>query len=127
MLHDWTLEDCLEGGRYLAVTAKVQRPGLYLLSNASGTECWFELEDGRAFTYRQCDFEYTLELLNSEKINARQAAALREIVAQRLATKEQRALLTRYDENLELTIIGRNARRSMLRLRAFKLSRSARQ
>lgn len=124
MLHEWTLDDCLEGGRYPAVVPKIHRAGIYFVRRAGGSpECWFELADGRAFEYSVESFVYELELLNASRLNARQGAALRELVAQRLATKEQLKLLHRYDENQDIARSRLNAQRAVLRIREFKRNR----
>jgi len=117
---EWTLEDCLEGGRYTAVIPKFNRAGIYLKREKEKTECWFELGDGRAFSYPVDQFEYEMSLLDVERINHRQAAALKEIVAQRLATKEQAELLRTYDAKQELNGLVRNTMRIRKRLNAFQ-------
>ena len=69
------------------------RPGRYKCS-LYGRLPWLELEDGRAFFEpRTDDFDFALRLLDAERLNHRQIAALQHIADQRLATKEQRDLL----------------------------------
>ena len=107
MLWDDALEDCLESGRYPAALPLFYRPGIYL----EGTACWFELADGNAFCYPRETFMHTLARLEAERLNARQVAALADIVAQRLATKQQRELLQMCRHVADLRETSRNAGR----------------
>lgn len=89
-----TLEEYAEKGR--EIEPLLHRPGRYYLrpSHKGGTGlCWFELPNGRAFKASSKHFLYDLALLDVEHYNQRQVDALQAVVAQKLATPEQRKLL----------------------------------
>ena len=87
-LSHWT-----QGG-HLLTTPKFFRPGLYL----HGNECWMELPDGIAVTCSRGAFLFELRMHHAGELNHRQAAALEAIVEARLATREQKKMLTDYQE-----------------------------
>lgn len=89
MHYERTLRSCVDDGKdYVRVQPVIGKEGIYM----TNTSCWFECEFG-AWTYPRRIFQYELSLHNASELNARQVAALQEIVAQRLSTKEQRTLL----------------------------------
>lgn len=104
-------EKCLAGCEPIA--ALVHHHGIFKM----GKRCWFELPDGRSFKYRAADFDYRMELLNAERYNAAQIAAMREAVRQRVATKEQASLVRLSAELDVLRGIGRSAKLSVARFR----------
>jgi len=76
------LECCKE------IPPKFNRDGYYCEVN----NAWFEI-DGKAYSTLAESFHYTLDLLEAEKLNARQVEALQQIFDQKLATKSQRKKL----------------------------------
>lgn len=111
MTEDWMREDLLGNERYRPVTARFHRPGIY----RHGKDCWFELDDGRAFTFPRADFDFSMTLLDVERLSARQIQALRAIVAQKLATRTQRDLLYHCDCAREVRETYRGARKVAMR------------
>lgn len=109
-----SLEDCLAHGPYKKVAPRFNRPGIY----REGASCWFELPDGRAFTFRREDFDFKLAILNAERISRRQAAALAAVVVHRLASPEQETMLRAYRDMMEVRETGRRARKHVLGLRS---------
>lgn len=101
-------QDCLS--RYKTYEPVMNRPGRYKL----GKKCWFEV-DGRA--YADDMFNYDLDILNAERYNARQVLALESVVAQKLATREQRKLLDSCHQITWLRRIRLNSYRSYLSLK----------
>lgn len=106
----WHADEVTAEGRYQPMAPRFNRPGRYL----EGADCWFELQDGRAFTYPQEDFLFALKMRDAERISERQAEALAAIVAQRLATAEQRAMLWAYRDMMAIRETGRSARKRMI-------------
>lgn len=104
------LADCLAGGHYPAVLPRYHRPGLYL----QGKDCWFEIQDGRAFCFPRHTFCYQLALLDAERLTIRQAAALAEVVRLKLATRAQRQLLYRYQDAMAVRQTYRSSRKHCL-------------
>lgn len=91
----------------------LNRPGRYL----RGGWAWFELEDGRAFSYPSNAVKYELGLLEAEGVTEPQVAALREVARQKLATKKQKEILQRQDEAARRRENARQARLFMLRFK----------
>ena len=121
-LHKWMmfgrmLEQCVAYDQiYAPVEPVYNRPGIYL----HGNKCWFEVKDGRAWTYPKETFLREIRLLDIERLNHRQIAALSAIVQNKLATPEQRELLY-YAEYLQsLRYISLNGYRSRIRLAEHK-------
>lgn len=110
MCDEDSLADCLDSDRYAEVAPQFNRPGLYL----SEGRCWFELATGKAYAYPVEYFEYSLALLDAQRLTVRQAAALEEMVKQRLATKVQRQLLQHYKEAMEIRNTYRQSRKAFL-------------
>jgi hypothetical protein len=108
MKHTPSLEKCIYYKTHLPTTPKFNRPGMYL----KGKDCWFETLDGRAFIYDEYQFKYGLSLLDVEKYNARQVAALKSVCDEHVATKEQR---TTYALCVEIMKIHTNRRLLMFR------------
>lgn len=106
MTNDELLADCLEGDAYPTVAPRFNRAGLYL----EGPECWFELNDGRAFRYPRSTFLYELALREAERLTIRQADALAAVVRLKLATREQCQLLRHYQDAMESRRIYRSSR-----------------
>lgn len=100
-------------GRYQPTMPVFNRPGVYMFGGAS----WFERENGTAYIYDPSSFNYSMAMLNIERLNARQGQALADIVAQGLATKEQQSLLHRLCDFNALRSTHRNSMRSVLRMR----------
>lgn len=88
------------------------RPGIYL----RGEECWYETPQGRAFTYDPAQFRHTLSLLDAERLNLRQVAALTEFCNQGLANKDQWKLYHLCNNVIELRITARQCRLDLMRL-----------
>lgn len=101
------LEDCLEGGRYMPTPPRYKRPGIYL----DGDACWFEVSATEAYSYPKEDFVYKLNVLNALRLNEHQAQSLKSVIAQKLASKEQRNLFHFYRDGLEIRKTGRMARK----------------
>lgn len=110
MCWESALEDCLESGRYPPVPARFHRPGIYL----EGTQCWFELENGSAYSYPVASFQYELKLKTALDLNPWQVSALQQIVAARLATRTQRELLRHYRDAMEIRQVGRSSSKQMM-------------
>lgn len=111
MEHTWLLEDALESDRYVGTAPRYHRPGIYLL----GDQCWFELADGRAFTYEAPMFRYTLSLLVAADLTEAQAAALGAMARAKLATKAQLAKLRAYQDAYSCRAVYRNSRKTAMR------------
>lgn len=93
-LHKKTLEDCLTHSKeHQPIPPIYNRPGIYLLNTNNQHKCWMELPDGRAFTYSEKFFKYELNLLHAREYNHRHLQALKNLVVEGLATKQQRQLL----------------------------------
>lgn len=110
MCWESALEDCLESGRYPPVPARFRRPGIYL----EGSQCWFELDNGSAYSYPVATFQYQLKLQSALDLNPRQVSALGQIVEARLATRVQRELLRHYRDAMEIRQVGRSSRKHMM-------------
>lgn len=111
MTHANLLEDCLADGRYCPVEVRFKRPGIYL----EGDSCWFELDAERAYTYDKSYFTYTIELYEAMRLTVKQAAALKQIIELKLATRKQRELHCRYREAMEGRNVYRMSRKVSLR------------
>lgn len=124
---DWLLDSTLKN--YEAIEPILRRPGVYLqraVLTGKWGECrtlwsakraWFELLDGRAFLMKSRDVEYELALADASRLNARQVAALKEVIAQRLATRQQAALYRLACDYASICETGRSARRHVLRFK----------
>ena len=117
MMGDRMLEQCVAYDQiYVPVEPVFHRPGIYL----HGDKCWFEVKDGRAWSYPKETFLREICLLDVEQLNHRQIAALSAIVVNKLATPEQRKLLY-YAEYLQsLRYIRLSGYRSRVRLAEHK-------
>ncbi|WP_150126454.1 hypothetical protein [Burkholderia cenocepacia] len=111
MCWEHTLESCLESDMYSVVAARFHRPGIYL----EGERCWFELDDGRAYSYPADTFRYSLKLHDGLRLDPQQVLALEAIVAARLATREQREMLINHQNAIETRRVYRDAQRHMMR------------
>ena len=117
---DFTLENCLEGGRYTPVPVRFNRPGIYL----EGTLSWFELENGCAYSYPTDQFQYTLKMHDALRLDPQQVRALKDIVAARLASRRQRELLTNHLNAMATREVYRNSRKHALRFLNSRPNRS---
>lgn len=89
------------------------KPGIYLY----GDKCWFELPNGKSYLYSKEIFEYVLKMEEVKKLNQYQIEALRNIVKQKLATKEQRNLLYHYECMMMTRKTKRNTKLMMSKLK----------
>lgn len=116
------LEDTLY--HYVQTAPVFGRPGRYWWkARPKALACWFEMEDGRAFLYSAESFEYDLRHLNASRFNSRQVEALSQVVAQKVATREQVRLWQACMGVVSQRKSSRSARRSYLdwRKRAAEL------
>ncbi len=86
------LEYNIKIGTFDQVPAVFNRPGIYL----QGEKCWFEVPDGRAFTYSKNMFQYDIDLLEVEEVPKRVIEALSKLRHTRYITKDQRKILHLY-------------------------------
>lgn len=112
MENPFFLEDCLAGGRYKPTPPRFMRPGIYV----DGAACWFEVSATEAYTYPKEDFVYKLNVLNALRLNEHQARALSSVIAQKMASKEQRSLYRFYRDGMEIRNTGRMARKYRLEI-----------
>ncbi len=73
---------------YKEITPRFNRPGVYLANH----HCWFEMADGRAYEYREADFNRDLLYFTASELNHWQGEALKAIMEQKLATGRQKNL-----------------------------------
>lgn len=95
MLED-LIEDSLSSDPYLEIEPVVHRNGIF----KQGKKCWFEV-DGRAYTYRADMFDFELGLLNVPALAPSQIKALKMVIDNKLASKEQKKLYETICYNLE--------------------------
>lgn len=93
MASAFMLEDVLESSAkdHSPIPPRFNRPGLYC--DRLNKFAWFEVSDGRAFTYSVSTFEYLLKTKHGAELSAEKIDALARIVAVRLASKAQREIL----------------------------------
>jgi hypothetical protein len=107
----------MEQEYHIPVRPRYNRPGLYIW----GEQSWVELPDGRAFVWSsgQAKLELeTLEVYNS--YNQKQIDAIREAIAQRIASKKQHRIAYVYNHALCLQNIGREHMKRSLRRKRFE-------
>ena len=114
MQQEHMLQDCINfsHARYLPTVSRFNREGIYL----EGDKCWFELADGRAYTYPASTFKYKLESIDILRLNTRQVLALETIVKQKLATRKQQHMLSMYNNSMATRATGRSARMQVRRV-----------
>jgi hypothetical protein len=122
MLHDGEFDTLLGSARYPATDPVFNRNGIYLDKD----RCWCEV-NGKAYQYDAKMFKYELRLLDVERYNVHDLAALRTICATKLATKDQRQLywdirnmLDARDAYRRGAMLGKRCRK---RFRKFKADR----
>ena len=102
----------LDPTNYRKIEPIMQRDGVYLATDGSLEleSCWFEV-NGEAYTYPAEQFRYTLDILDTwQRYNHRQIDALKQIINQKLATKQQRILWWRWRDAQKIRQSGREAR-----------------
>jgi uncharacterized protein (DUF1684 family) len=115
----WMREETLK--HYEPCEAFIGVPGVYRTLGA----CWFELSDGRAFKYKVGQFDYEIACLHARELNHRQVAALKELIVQRLATKQQKKLHYHAVCAAETRDVWRRARMAFLRFKEEYLDAKA--
>lgn len=88
------------------------RPGYYYKRKEN--ICWFENSEGKAFKYNIEEFKYTISLYDVEKYNNKQYNALKLIIEQKLATKEQKRLFYLITEVFNLKQIEYSSKKAFL-------------
>lgn len=126
MCYEITREDCLESDEYQPFPVRFNRPGIYLETSGKEAVCWFELDNGCAYSYPVATFQYTLKLHNAWHLNQQQVVALQAIVATRLATRSQRELLRNYLDAWSTRAVYRNSRKHMLRFESLRKAKHSR-
>lgn len=104
MTSSWMCEETLKHYKPLPAYSP-RRPGIYLC----GSQSMFVLEDGRAFEYDSKQFRYELAVMQAGELDHRKVQALAAVVAQRMATKQQRELLRKCQDAAALREVARSA------------------
>ena len=92
------------------------RPGRYLKRMGRGKACcWFELPDGRAFETSAAQFRFELEGMEASELDQNKIAAIKHVVDQGMATKEQARLLYMWRHQQDIRRILQDGQRTRLR------------
>ncbi len=109
-------EECLADAYYQKSIPIFNRPGKYL----QGDICWFELGDGRAFTYNREYFEYELGLLKSSELLQEEILALGLMINTKIITKKQKEIYSLYIQYTSLRNTDRWMKKRVISFRKAK-------
>lgn len=104
-------EEDIQEMNLVEITPVFNRTGYYLRNNS----CWFELSNGKAYSYYPDNFKFELSLREASVYNSRQIAALKEVINQKLANKEQKSLYYLIRSYHQCKEAGRSAMRLTIR------------
>ena len=112
------------GTTYPEMPPRIHRDGLYFDRRTNTS--WAEVQ-GRAFRMDARQTQYTFDVLQVARYSTRQVAALRELVAQGMATAAQRALYHRMaDYHRDRLFFRQTAARGVMAHRRMRAALAAR-